>query len=616
MDTVGIIALPLAICVYLINLWLVERSHMSLNNIYQFVGFKTSANVQIGVGIIYAMVLLRCIAAGITVTHRYQRQSGEDVLLTGMSGHKIIRGQWYAALYQVRGWMVALGLVRITAALIMMLEYNLIYHSQNLTGEYFIFPISRIVLMFLSVIILSLFEIWATVNVGIFTGTWFKRSTKVWLIAVILRATPVLLFCCFPQSPYYAVSQNFFSIRWHEFTWFTFADGGTTAILRFACPLYLGVSDQTTTSHYIHGLLALLAAIQMLLIYGIGSYILVGLRWRWSGAVFDYATQSPVQAVKNKHSLENVGITGIALITIGEILVLWINRSPVRYALYDIFFYNPVYLYQLQLILQIAISITTVRAIIAGIVSGRDLANRKMFSVGDIINTGISVCHNLRGWFFGLALVFMAAFAMLYLEHFTSLHYSLVYGCSISPYGSNYCPHFYPGWDITQFTLIFFIIISLSLMISFSSVILGIGAGIIAPHVSVALFIAVMLRIIPVIFGFLLPDIPITGFYPNTLITQWSQNPGIIFADTGIGILFSMAEPYWFLGLNGDIQVSYSLLTFTLITYMLAGYSIIGIALSLASTRYQQWRKQKSLLASSYAEPLLSADNLFDESST
>lgn len=207
-DTVGIVAVSLATCLYLIVRWLYERPNARIGMTYQLRGaytFNVMAYLQLTAGILYTCVLLRCIAAGVSAAHRYRAYHRDDLVMTGLDDRQILFGQWYAALYQVRGWMVALGLVRIATTLVMAAEYQFnIYwnHVWMLTtsGELdwhtnafeFAYTPLQFPLAFAFVFLLGLFEIWGTIGVGILAGTWIRRGMYAAITAIVLRALPVL----------------------------------------------------------------------------------------------------------------------------------------------------------------------------------------------------------------------------------------------------------------------------------------------------------------------------------------------------------------------------------------------------------------------------------------
>lgn len=603
-ETIGVVAVTLLLCAYLIIRWLLERSSLPLAYIYQMINFHVSAYVQVVVGIVYVLVLLRCTTSGVSVSNRYKRQLRDDIFLTGISNRQIIFGQWYAALYQVRGWLVALGLVRISAAVVMTMEYqfnvywNDIYNiisngavcCNSLHAYDFGFHPLQLPLAFIFGITLSGLEVWATIGIGILTGTWFRNGAIAWVAANTLRALPILIFSWFPTVNSPGTPYDLLVIRWYEYTWFAFVDGGTNAMLRLTIPIYFPYASSSQTSYLTRSLLAFLAAVHMLLLYGIGSYSLAYLRLRWlRGASSDENTVSPARkmAIKRPISVKNLFVASVALGICVLMLLGWGYSSRVTPEIGKTFYYNPAFLDRLQVTIGMVVGLTTLYTIITGVRYGhryRLQSHARSISWHDAVRLSIITFKQLLGWGFGLAVLFMTAFGLLIVEHLMNFYHAQLYDCALATY-KIICGYTHFGWQPTQWLLALFMAIVLAGAILFSSAILGVSVGMIFHSSAKAVVMAVIIRAAPILLGLLPPVAQTADYYSSILITRWNQDPIAIFADTGVSSLIGMAEPYWHTGhVSGLTNISYSVLPFTLVIYMLVIYS----GCSLIAVEYQQ----------------------------
>lgn len=603
-ETVGVVIVALAICAYLIVRWLIERPAVPLTNIYHLIGFDVWGYVQVSVGIVYACVLLRFTAAGVDVANRYQQRGRNDILLTGISASKLIFGQWYAAVYQVRGWMVALGLIRIVAFIVMMAEYQFNVYWNHLFD--IAFPDSvccgsrsafdygyhslQIPLALTFGIILGLFEVWATVGVGILAGTWLRQATFAWVTANVLRAIPIVLFCWFPAINSPGTPYDLLVTRWYEYTWFAFVDGGTSAMLRLTIPTFFPYVGRSFILP--RGILAFFAAFHMLVLYAVGSCLLARVGWRRLGASSVDKLAGTLRGERKftrTRFYENALVIGIALAVVLMMVLAWFYGSSTIPDLGHTFYYNPIFLNWLQTVLWVAVGLVTLRAISAGIQYAqwhRATLELKPLSALDLLRQCIAICQQLRGWGFGLGIMFIAAFGLLVAEHLVNVHSAGIFNCALL--NRNYfCGDTYFGWQPAQWVFGFAVSIVLSWMLLLSGVTLGIGSGMIVYRPSFALCIAFVLRTIPVVLGSLLPDAQIRDYVNGTLVARWNQDPLMIFGDSGISALLGMAEPFRHTGhVMGLTNIGYGILTFTLVMYMLFGYILVSIAIVL-------WRRRR-----------------------
>ena len=590
LETVGVIAAALSVCLGLVLYWLHARARMPLHFIYQLMGFETSAVVQIAVGVVYGATLLRCTFAGVSVANHYQRDARDDLALTGLTTGQIVRGQWTAALYQVRGWLVALGLVRFMAVVLMLAEYQFNVYWNHLFDiassgavccnsqrafDYGFAP-AQLPLALIFAIVLGLLEVGATTGIGLLMGSRIRSSASAWAAAIGLRALPILIFTGFPLISGTS-SYDLLAVRWYEYTWFAFADGGTGALLRLTLPMRLPYSLNGWA--VTRGLLAFLAAAHMLLIAGLGTHALMTRRWRRLREAVPIRKRPP----RRPSSSGNVAIVGMALAICIWLPIAWSQRAggfPATVG--SSFFYDPAFLGWLEDSLWIAIGVTTLAAILAGVRRGRAIRARGTApaALPDLLREGAVVFRGLRGWWLGLGFLLMTAYGVLIAEHLVNFQTARLYDCAFSQY-HNICGYTYFGWPFVQWVIGLGMIVALSGAIVLGSALWGLGAGIGFRSARWALIFAVAVRLIPVVLGLLPPDAQTPDSMDGILNPRWHQDPLLVLADSGVSVVFGMAEPYWHTGhVGGRTNVAYGLLAFTLLMYVQLGYGLGSLGLA------------------------------------
>lgn len=595
-DTVGIVAVSLATCVYLIVRWLHNLQGVWTSSWIDISSPDLMAYLQITIFIIYGCVLVRCLIAGISVAHRYQKQRYRNaIILTNLTNRQILFGQWYAALYQVRGWMVALGLVRIAIIVINAAQNQFIIYSN---GFDFAYHPAQLPVAFSFIIVLGLLEVWATTGVGILAATWVRPVWFAGIIAIVLRILPILIFTWFPViSMSYPIPIDWLVLRWQEYTWFAFVDGGTTAVLRLTLFTLRAYPNSFSGEIFARSTLAFLAASHMLLVYGIGVYILAHLKWRWAGALYGMENRRLLFLSKisvSRRRLENLLTICIALAICIAMCIVWrdgkhIISYPKSYTQVD---YYLTFLHRMQVILAIAIATTTLRSIYAGVVAGSSLvwhrsqtaqSDRTLY---DFMRLSLNLCGQLRGWFFGLSAIFMTGFALLILERWFNI--SAIISITQCDRNANiYCRFSSQSWLLSQwvFAMVFSIVVSG--LVSLSSISIGVASANIFRHRLTAFCVSLVVRVIPVFFALLSSYVPPSDNDYQSLVYRWHYQPWRIFADTGISALLGFAEPDRGFGYTDSLTyIGFGLLAFTLVIYMLLGY----IALSLIAVKVKYRR--------------------------
>ncbi|MCA0454700.1 MAG: hypothetical protein LCI00_12075 [Chloroflexi bacterium] len=242
-------------------------------------------------------VILRGLFAGLnTMRHQHGRQALDILALTGISTRQMFIGKWWAALYQLRGWLLALGIIKLTALALMTLEVILYVYVRPLDAiiqnvDYYshgprpflesallqlptsfpaLPPLDRMIIMGVFTILIVTLEVMASTAVGIVCAFIPQRVAGL-VTAFILRFAPIIIFTFLPDYPAASrISMSSILMRWQQYTWFSLADGGTTAILR-ASLTSRGMRMGDAVTHTI--LLAFYAAIGMYLAYLLFAFV-------------------------------------------------------------------------------------------------------------------------------------------------------------------------------------------------------------------------------------------------------------------------------------------------------------------------------------------------------
>jgi hypothetical protein len=184
----------------------------------------------------------------------------DDLKLVNISPLRFLFGKWWAAFYRVRGWMVALGIMQMVLVGIMMSHYLMWMYKEHVYSCHF--DITRhndygsyycviewddnfkswqtwspllIPLSISSAITLSIIEMMASTAIGVAFGLLLRGNLLGLLFGLIARTAPVIYYSTWPNeysSQYYIAESEIWAWRWYEYTWFSLADGGTTAIMR------------------------------------------------------------------------------------------------------------------------------------------------------------------------------------------------------------------------------------------------------------------------------------------------------------------------------------------------------------------------------------------------
>lgn len=268
LESVGVVALALCFSVAMLS--------QVVNRLIPWPDYAYLEPVQLLAWIFHTAAAVRLLAAGVWIAAKDGYLLGsDDLMLTPLSNWQLFSAKWWAALHQVRGWMLALGIVQIGIVvstgfgLLMTVDWGKVCTGGSCVvtvyGLYrplwfapIWFTATRTTFIIASAIGIAILETVCCTALGM-AFAMLVRSKLGFVCAISLRFAPVLIFSAFPDYPW-AFSNNLLS-RYTEYTWFSFADGGTGALVQMANP------DQMYGVGFERGVLGLCAVLGMLLLY-------------------------------------------------------------------------------------------------------------------------------------------------------------------------------------------------------------------------------------------------------------------------------------------------------------------------------------------------------------
>lgn len=271
-------------------------------------GTALSASSPVNFGLVVVLwgaqllVILRCLFAGYTSIGQHHGQQWDVLALTSLSPRQVFTGKWWSVVYQLRGWLLAFGLIKL--AVFAVLTINLIifcyrnpldliiqnvdYYSHGprpflesallqLPTEFRALPsVERIMVTGIHTVAIALLEVMASAAIGIVGGLIPQKVIGLASL-FLLRFAPIVGFTLFPM---YGYSNEALPWRWYEYTWFSFADGGSTAILRAGLVAHgTAIGDKIIPSM----LLAFYAAIILYLAYLLFAFVVSHILLRRQG---------------------------------------------------------------------------------------------------------------------------------------------------------------------------------------------------------------------------------------------------------------------------------------------------------------------------------------------
>jgi hypothetical protein len=235
-DTVGIVAVAFIWATLLVLTALFDLNHRFRPQI-RYVEIS-----QVLAWLFHLIVILRLLIAGGEVVLRdsFLIQSTE-LLLTPVSRWRLLLGKWWAVLHQMRGWMLALGILHLGLIFSAAVNDMTIFDYTKQCLNPCVYTIGRTdasnwvtrgrsFILATAVIIITLLETLCCTALGM-VATLFTHNRIAIIGAILLRFAPIIIFSIFPD---YASGFPGIMRRYFQYTWFSFADGGTGALIQLA----------------------------------------------------------------------------------------------------------------------------------------------------------------------------------------------------------------------------------------------------------------------------------------------------------------------------------------------------------------------------------------------
>lgn len=205
----------------------------------------TSANdspiliaVQTVVWIFHGLVLLRIFALSTHAAARdYVGNYWDLIVLTGVAAPEILWAKWHAILYASRGWLLALGLLRLGVLPCCVAVY-VVRSIQTPTGDWAFWnaqPTLWLIPLLMGgfTVILTLLDIGYVALLGVVAGIITGRFSTAMVLASLVRFLPVIgmTTLAFQEGQ---MSINYVWVPWRW--WITLVEGGTGALIRIPIP--------------------------------------------------------------------------------------------------------------------------------------------------------------------------------------------------------------------------------------------------------------------------------------------------------------------------------------------------------------------------------------------
>ena len=155
------------------------------------------------------------------ISREHSGLTWDALVLTQLSARQILFGKWRAVLFRMRGWMLALGVVRLAMLPVFMISllnrfawYGYGYGYGARYGEDFAItwsPLAALVAVLMTVV-LTVFEVLCSTAIGLAASAVMRRGTLATVLAMIVRFTPVALFAAFTR---YELS-GYSLYRWYQ----------------------------------------------------------------------------------------------------------------------------------------------------------------------------------------------------------------------------------------------------------------------------------------------------------------------------------------------------------------------------------------------------------------
>jgi hypothetical protein len=131
-DSVGIVVLTLCLACILVAV-MVNRVERYTSN-WLLPNWELMKSAQLMSWAIHVLCVGRAIIAGMDVIRR--DQNWDDLILANISSGRFLFGKWRAAIYQMRGWLLALGLIQLTLIGVMLTSHLLTVYQDSIVRCY------------------------------------------------------------------------------------------------------------------------------------------------------------------------------------------------------------------------------------------------------------------------------------------------------------------------------------------------------------------------------------------------------------------------------------------------------------------------------------------------
>ncbi|HEX2622680.1 MAG TPA: hypothetical protein VHL11_21115 [Phototrophicaceae bacterium] len=209
----------------------------------------TLVAIQIFVWTFQGIAILRILTLSVHATTRdyvYAGNSWDLIALTGVSARRVLWAKWRATLQASRGWLLALGLLRLGILPCCVVVYVMHIIVLQAAPAIFLPPASDIrfwesspslwltpLAMVCFTVILAVLDLAYVALLGVVAGVIMERFSTAMLLAILVRFLPVIVLTMFAVQEGYITRSNI----WVPWQWrITLVEGGTGALIRIPIP--------------------------------------------------------------------------------------------------------------------------------------------------------------------------------------------------------------------------------------------------------------------------------------------------------------------------------------------------------------------------------------------
>lgn len=284
---------------YLLGILIVVSSILYVVSLLPRIDTPSRETALFVIWVIHTATVIRAIVAGANaISREHVGQTWDALILTGVSARVILVGKWRAALWRIRGWTLALGVIRLVMLPVFVIsllnrfayfrfgQYSSYYSNSN--GGYYNYPEfswvpAAAVLAVIMTVVLTLLEVGCCTALGLAASAIFRRGSTAAAAAIIVRFLPVALFAAMTR---YDLGPA--TYRWWRYPPLALADGGTSPLYQLVLPLM-----PWTQGRHIEALLPLAYATLLLVGFLMLALIVTLIAVRRTGAL-PHAQAAPV----------------------------------------------------------------------------------------------------------------------------------------------------------------------------------------------------------------------------------------------------------------------------------------------------------------------------------